>query len=348
MRLAAASALLSSLGCGKEVPIGATSDDGGATGGDHQIFVSDQWAAQSLAVDQDNLYWIRQDGWSCADSGSIVKVSKGGGTPVVLATGQDCPLGIAANGTDVFWTNNLAAGSVSKVSSQGGPTVVLAANRNYPAGIAANGTDVFWVDGAPFGSAALVPSGPLVRAAVDGGTPTVLVDVVSPRDVAIDSTHVYFTSRGGQYVEKVPLGGGAPVPLASSPDGYIFGAIAVGGTGVYAIPALYGNLDDCNPAKISLAGGPPIILGGAVSTQCSNFSVSGVATDGVNVYWTEADASGDADVIDLNNGFVKKVSANDGVPVTLAAGSSFTSIVVDDTSVYWVDEFHGAIYKTAK
>ena len=44
-----------------------------------------------------------------------MKAALEGGTPVALASGQNLPLGIAVDGTSVYWTNS-NGGSVMKVA----------------------------------------------------------------------------------------------------------------------------------------------------------------------------------------------------------------------------------------
>ena len=59
-----------------------------------------------LAIDSTNVYWT--DSGTAANNfhdGTVMRVAIGGGTAIVLASGQDYPLGIAVDDSSVYWTN---------------------------------------------------------------------------------------------------------------------------------------------------------------------------------------------------------------------------------------------------
>jgi len=58
-------------------------------------------SALGLAVDATSLYWYRVNVYG----GTVMKVALTGGTPVVLAFGQQEPATIAIDATHVYWTS---------------------------------------------------------------------------------------------------------------------------------------------------------------------------------------------------------------------------------------------------
>ena len=77
-----------------------------------------------VAVDDANVYWTT----NVAATGVVMKVPRGGGTPVILASGLDFPHTIAVDATSVYWTNSIpGTGAVMKVAIAGGTPQVLAA-----------------------------------------------------------------------------------------------------------------------------------------------------------------------------------------------------------------------------
>ena len=64
-----------------------------------------------MAVDDASVYWVDAGGGD--GTGDVMKVAKGGGTPVAIATGQGSPGAIALGGSCVYWTSPGASGGGS-------------------------------------------------------------------------------------------------------------------------------------------------------------------------------------------------------------------------------------------
>ena len=77
-----------------------------------------------------------------------MKLPVDGSAPVTLASGADRALGIAVDGTSVYWTDE-RSNSVLKVSAEGGSVTTLASEQNMPWSIAVDANSVYWTN---FGS----------------------------------------------------------------------------------------------------------------------------------------------------------------------------------------------------
>jgi hypothetical protein len=160
------------------------------------------------------------------DNGAVMRLSPGGKPIELAALGHAIPAGVALDATNVYWTNQ-NAGSVMKMPRSGGNPTVLATDQQLPQDIATDSTSVYWTT---FGGGTR-NGGAIVKVATGGGVPTTLASGQNPAGIAVDDQNVYWTnsssfsgsSDGGAggvtnvdgSVMKVPLGGGAPVVVAS-------------------------------------------------------------------------------------------------------------------------------------
>ncbi len=103
---------------------GGTVMKGGKNPGDPMtVLASGQTGAMDLRVDATSVYWTA--------NGQILKVSRNGGTPVVLATNQAAP-NLAVDSSGVYWVNNYSGGAVMTVGLNGGTPTVLAGGLKSP------------------------------------------------------------------------------------------------------------------------------------------------------------------------------------------------------------------------
>lgn len=193
--------------------------------------------------------------------------------------------------------------------------VVLADAQAWPDFIALDGANVYWLNSS---------NGGVMKSPLDGGAPTVLDEGDVSWGLAVDATHVYWTSyafvnisaddeRRMTRLMKAPIGGGAPVAIAELDE--VMGDpidIEVDARNIYWT-------DEGTVMKIPIEGGTRVILADGQRYP------GDLEVDADSVYWTNG--VGDS---------VMKVPIEGGTPVILASEQPYASnIEVDATSVYW-------------
>ncbi len=279
----------------------------------------------------------------------------GGGTPSTLSVA-----GADASSIDGGPTNSAIppGGADAEADAHaGGTAVVLASSQDSPFAITLDATSVYWTNLGPLGGgkAAIRLPGSVVKMPIAGGTPTTLAGgQVGPVCIAVDATSVYWCDQGtcpsdggacNGAVMKVPLGGGAAVPLASvlRPDG-----IAVDSTNIYWTD----QGSTVEPYADSTAGTVmqmPLNGSSAVTLASGQNWPSAIAVDGTNVYWTNSGG------VDGTNGAVLTVAIGGGAVTVLAPNQDVPlALGLRGGSVYWANNGQditgsmGSIMKVAK
>ena len=157
---------------------------------------------QSLAEDDDTLYFYYSRFSECDGSGHIARIAKTGGAPQMLAdigslpsTAVDTPVTLEVDDADVFWT--ASSGSVNKVSKQGGAVVALETGGQALGGLRLFGGDVYFVD---MGHVETAPpylpiEGAIEKVSKQGGAITTLVGGLTQAGwLAVDATGVFFSA----------------------------------------------------------------------------------------------------------------------------------------------------------
>ncbi len=251
-----------------EIPL-----DGGAP------ITLDAISASTIAINSTQVFTVSPSGEdvvSCAKTGC-------NGVPTQLASGQQSAWGVAADESNVYWTNQseLADGgsAVMKAPLDGGAPVSLVPTTPDGANaIAVNGDKVFYV----------ASGKTLDVVAASGGAPRVVATAASQSAIdwfAVDSNNAYYTTNYALFQVPLAVDGGAPVTLATFTDGEC--PVAIDEAYVYWA-------DGSNIRKTSIGGGTVTTL---VQGQNGGPFVSGIAVDSTFVYWS-----------DLSNGTVMKIA----------------------------------------
>jgi sugar lactone lactonase YvrE len=192
----------------KKLPVG---------GGRPTTIVSDAGTAGDIVVDDTSVYWTDAGGGESHQRGRILKAGLSGGTPKVLASGQN-PSAIAVDKTSVYWTN-IDDGAVMKVPLRGGTPTTLATVQGRVSGITVDASNVYWPSG--FGTVMKVP--------IAGGAPVRLaLGQGGAMGIVVDATGLYWANYGAGTIMKIGLAGGEPVALAAEQPNPIALAVSAG------------------------------------------------------------------------------------------------------------------------
>ena len=288
----------------------------------------------------------RSEGSTGQDSGTSCSAGR---CVVTLASGQNYSYYLAIDSNRVYWTNyggneggQSTVGTVMSVPLGGGTAVTLASRQKGPSGIALHGANVYWINNATVMS---VPIG-------GGSASTLVTDQSDGFMIAVSDASVFWSANDvtatTQAVWKAPLAGGGGDQLAT---GHGPALLAIDGT------SLYWSVSDVEIGdqggysaieKLPLGGVPED--GGATMLWYGASTPQGLATDGVNVYWTEVlNCLTPPDGATAGNcGGVMRVSVNGGQAMALTPNLPQVDnpVAVDATDVFYAN--NGSIFKVAK
>jgi hypothetical protein len=308
------------------------------------------WGFGGIAMDASNLYWTATD--NTGKAGGVWQMPKGGGTPLLLASGLHVPSGITVDSGNVYWVNegdhDAHNGSVMTVPIGGGVPITLASGLSNPRDVSVAASTVYWTDLDPSNSDnGLVLSVPAGGGAIttvatgqsEPGTilaiPEVIYLPIGGKLVATEIANVYWGNYSGDSVETA-LGLGGPSTLyAGTGTLGVVGDIAVDATNVYFSGS---DCDTCGGSlrSVPLGGGAPVVLATGLGGS------RGIAVDSSSVYLASVASS---------TQLVQKVPLAGGAPLTIATNPTggtllFHNVVVDSTSVYWLTD--SAVMKVVK
>ena len=178
------------------------------------------------------VYWT-----SNTPDGGIWSASLTDTTAIQLVYGQSSPLGIATDGTSVYWTNNVDGPSGGGVYSAplgtnpGGNATMLQGSQPFPTAIAVYGGSVYWINAATDAGLGSVQACTLASACMSGGQ--LAGHLLGPSQIASDGMNVYWTDTPAGTVVKCAVGGCAGAPSNIAIGQQMPWGIAVDGTSVY-------------------------------------------------------------------------------------------------------------------
>ena len=354
LRLVGAVTLLVAAGCDSPSPTTGGTNTTNVAGGAVVMAVG-QETPVAIAVDGVNVYWMNLGTNATTDAkapmgwtgGQVLKcpVAGCGGAPVVLASNMaqgpstGAPAPFATDGESVYWSVDW---------TDGGPRIVkcgVAGCGNQPTVIGPQGAQGLAVFQGTFYWTKFAAE---LYACPTGGcgssAATLWSAGYSPCDVgvAVDASGIYWVADAPDTLFSCPLGGcgGAPTALmAGSADVADSRQVALDANNVYFTdgnPLGFGMVLAC--AKTGCGSAPTVLASGLDAPIA-------IATDGVNVYWTETGPDYVAGAPVTGVGLVRKcaVGGCGNAPTTVATSlTSPGAIALDDANVYWTEAGTGA------
>ena len=164
---------------------------------------------RQIALDADFVYWTDGPG------GSVLRVSKSGGTPSSFSAALHGPSSIAIDASGVYVVESGEAGAIVRIPSGGGAAERLAEGQAEPHSLVLTAQDVFWVNGGAFDTMTQKQlNAAVMRMPKSGGAPVVVVSADSASALAVDGASVYYAA--GDSLMRAPAGGGGAASVFAS------------------------------------------------------------------------------------------------------------------------------------
>jgi hypothetical protein len=238
--------------------------------------------SRALAIDANNVYWSEDvpaalaDGGVAAGAGDVVQTSLSTGVSNVIWRGSDSPNAIAVDASYVYV---LQPGDVERIPIGGGAVKVVSSQGGTGGSLIVAGSNVMWTTGFPDNAIWQAPAaGGATSTFISGTTGWTSAALVLDGTNVVWSTYVLIPATGysGQ-VLVTPLTGGTINEIASGNATFTPLFLAVSPQFVYATINAYGSV-----LKLPMTGSGTTIVPGH-----GPGSPTGIAVDGVNVYWAE-------------------------------------------------------------
>ncbi len=264
---------------------------------------------------------------SVGDMASLCGELPDGGGPLLIASGQKNPTGIAVDGTMVYWANS-GDGTVVKcplAGCQGNPISV--GKGSAPFSLLVDGNSVYWVN--LFSS---IQKCPLAGC---GNNPPVTYAKGNTKaaGIAINATTLYWTEVETGYVASCPLAGcDSANVLYAGPAGPSYG-IAMDSSYLYWLNNYTADVLRA-PLMGVPDGGTPMLL--AHGTGGEAFAT----IDSSQIYWTEYSEPGSVLAVPLTG------LPDGGTPQVFASGQAHPKGIVVDKGcgkLYWVTSGTGKV-----
>lgn len=266
--------------------------------------------------------------WSDAEDGTVTRLSKSGGVPVVLASGQAHPGALTLAGGWLYWVSGRGeTGTVVRMPAGGGAIELIEAGQARPQSIAVSGTTVVWSN---LGDG--LATGTVMRKELGGRLTTLASKQRQPGSIAIDAGQIYWTAFGLKRPSYFRDGAVLRIPRAGGPKRFVVAREQSMARSVLLDEGwLYWTTADELEHDPRLGGikrrrkeGGPI-----QSLVLWGHPTGGLALDRTHVYWLQQ-----------LGGALYRVRKEGGEPEQLMASSSevllqVEDLVVDDRCVYW-------------
>jgi hypothetical protein len=147
----------------------------------------------SFAIDATSVYYTA--------GSTVAMMTKTGGSPTTLATGESNPSTIVVDAIGIHWSAVVFSSQTWSVRSLpfGGTPTTLATGSALGGGIrslASDGTSIYWtVDGTP---------GSVMRVPCTGGAAVALASGLHPSHIVVDATSIYWSNYSGATMKLTP------------------------------------------------------------------------------------------------------------------------------------------------
>lgn len=156
----------------------------------------------TLAIDDDAIYW------TAPSAGSIHKQPLTGGETSTIATGQNAPLSLIAQGSKVYWKS---AENISSTDKSGGYVTILTSVEGQTTGFSGDDMHLYWARFGDVGETSAIFECP-----IGGGGATMLATAENPWGIVVVGSFLYWgdgmqnapISAHSATIKRVPIAGG--------------------------------------------------------------------------------------------------------------------------------------------
>lgn len=220
-------------------------------------------------------------------------------TPEILASDLYYPNRLALDTDHVYWTSS--DGEIRSLPLTGGTPNPFAAGQNDPWDIAVDGSGVYWTNSG---------SDTVVALPFGAGLPVLLAEAGNPLGITVHKGVVYYTDTydklsDKEHVTRVPLPGGPPEKVASTP-------------GAWMVAADDQHIYWTDPATGAVWSGPA--LGGTATLLASVLEPTDIEVDSDAVYVSALEGT-------------YRIPLSGGTPTVLVAGAG-RGLTIDATHVF--------------
>jgi hypothetical protein len=279
--------------------------------------------------------------------GRLTSLAKDGGRPpLVLAAGEGDVLGMAVDGTHVYWTrereDKLAVGLLRRVAKTGGAPETVATLSNVYAEIAVDGLAVYLLRYLCPGPVHYHPGGrrhecDVISVPKGGGSPTTLLRSDELEDLALGPATVTVVSAVYPNDSPPPKDGGEVLTVPKVGGPAVKGIVGVAGLADVGSLAIGGGAhfwqDTTTMRILRLDAGAKAPASIAPANRAYR-----MAADAGAVCWIELPAMGERAYLlrcVSSRGGAVRVVARPVLDIDLLAGRRRPTLVVDGGRVYW-------------